>query len=429
MRERILLSLVALAMPPAVFSQLPRQTVNLKTALDLARKNNPAFQSAAIGSRLAAEDRKQAKGVLLPSLNYFNQFIYTEGDGQRPTGVFVANDGVHVYNSQGVVHEDLSFAKRSDYLRTVAAEAAARAKQEIAARGLNAAVTQAYYALALAARKTVNARKSLEEASQFADLTARQEQGGEVARADVVKSQLTQEQRRRDLQDTELAEQKARIALAVVIFPDYRQDFDILDDLEQPPALAALSEVRALAGQNNPDIRAAEAALKQEEYGLASARGAYLPSLTMDFFYGIDANQFAIHDPDHIRNLGYSAQASLIIPLWNWGVTASKVRQANLKTEQAKLEVTYAQRQLLANLDSFYREAESAQLQVASLKHSLELAAESLKLTLLRYQAGEATALEVTDAQTTLTQARNGYDDGLSRYRLSFAALQTLTGI
>jgi outer membrane protein TolC len=429
MRERILLSLVALALPQAVFSQLARQTVDLRTALDLARKNNPAFQSAVIGSRLAAEDRKQAKGALLPSLNYLNQFIYTEGDGQRASGVFVANDGIHVYNSQGVVHEDLSFAKRSDYLRTVAAEAAALAKQEIASRGLNAAVTQAYYSLALATRKTANARKSLEEASQFADLTAKQEQGGEVARADVVKSQLTQEQRRRDLQDTELAEQKARIALAVVIFPDYRQDFDILDDLEQPPVLAALAEVRALAGQNNPDIRAAEAALKQEEYGLASARGGYLPSLSMDFFYGIDANQFAVYAPDHIRNLGYSAQASLIIPLWNWGTTASKVRQANLKTEQAKLEVTFAQRQLLANLDSFYRDAESAQLQVGSLKHSLDLAAESLKLTLLRYQAGEATALEVTDAQATLTQARNGYDDGLSRYRLSLAALQTLTGI
>jgi outer membrane protein TolC len=51
-----------------------------------------------------------------------------------------------------------------------------------------------------------------------------------------------------------------------------------------------------------------------------------------------------------------------------------------------------------------------------------------LRLTLLRYQAGEATALEVVDAQTTLNQARNAYDDGLARYRIAIAALQTLTG-
>ncbi len=58
----------------------------------------------------------------------------------------------------------------------------------------------------------------------------------------------------------------------------------------------------------------------------------------------------------------------------------------------------------------------------------MDLASESLRLTLLRYQAGEATALEVVDAQTTLNQARNAYDDGLARYRVAIAQLQTLTG-
>ena len=50
------------------------------------------------------------------------------------------------------------------------------------------------------------------------------------------------------------------------------------------------------------------------------------------------------------------------------------------------------------------------------------------QFTSLRYQAGEATALEVVDAQTTLAAARNALDDGLSRYRTAIASLQTLTG-
>ena len=59
---------------------------------------------------------------------------------------------------------------------------------------------------------------------------------------------------------------------------------------------------------------------------------------------------------------------------------------------------------MLANLNSFYLEADVASSQMASLKHSLELAEESLKLTMLRYQAGEVTVLEVVDAQTTVLQ-------------------------
>jgi len=63
-----------------------------------------------------------------------------------------------------------------------------------------------------------------------------------------------------------------------------------------------------------------------------------------------------------------------------------------------------------------------------SLASSAELAAESMRLVTLRYQAGESTVLEVVDAQNTLTQARNAYDDGQARYRVAVANLQTLTG-
>ena len=116
------------------------------------------------------------------------------------------------------------------------------------------------------------------------------------------------------------------------------------------------------------------------------------------------------------------------IPVWNWGATHSKVVQAELKRQQAELDVTQAQRALEFNLETSYREARVARAQLDSLKSSLDLSADNLRLTLLRYEAGESTALEVVDAQTTVTQARNTYSDGLARYRVSLANIQTLTG-
>ena len=90
--------------------------------------------------------------------------------------------------------------------------------------------------------------------------------------------------------------------------------------------------------------------------------------------------------------------------------------------------MSFAQRQLLANLRSFYDEVETARAQLDSLSQTAELASDSLRLTSLRYQAGEATVLEVVDAQNTLTQARNMYDDGQVRFQVALANLQTLTG-
>jgi outer membrane protein TolC len=96
--------------------------------------------------------------------------------------------------------------------------------------------------------------------------------------------------------------------------------------------------------------------------------------------------------------------------------------------KQAQNDLSYTRRELLASLNAFYREADTASLQIASLRDSVKLAEESLRLTILRYQAGEANALEVVDAQSTVAEARNAFDDGLARYRIALGQLQTLTG-
>ena len=118
----------------------------------------------------------------------------------------------------------------------------------------------------------------------------------------------------------------------------------------------------------------------------------------------------------------------LQIPIFSWGADRSKLKQAKLKRDQAQVELSYVQRQLLSHLRQFYSEADTARSEMESLASSAEIAAESLRLTTLRYQAGESTVLEVVDAQNTLTLARNAYDDGQSRYRVAVANLQTLTG-
>ncbi len=434
---------IVLALSPSAGAQTPL-VITLQDALARARQYGTQIQSANLSAALAKEDRVQAKAGTLPSLNAFNQFIYTEGNG-TPSGVYVANDGVHVYNEQAQIHEEvLSLVRRGEIRRAMAAEAVARAKIEVAQRGLNATVVQDYYTILAAQRKFANAQTSLREAEQFLDITQKQEKGGEVAHADVIKAQITLQQRQRDLQDAQLNIDKSRIALGVLIFPDLRADFSVEDDVQQPALLPPLPEAQAKATATSPDVQAARFTVAQAGYEHDIARYGYLPSFGLDFFYGINANQFEArtsgptpesgrstlpaYDVTNRQNLGYSGQVTLNIPVWNWGATRSKVKQAEIRQQQAQLDLTLAQRTLQGNLAAAYGEAQGAQAQLDSLRSSVDLAAESLRLTLLRYQAGESNALEVVDAQNTVTQARNAYDDGLVRYRVALAILQSLTG-
>jgi outer membrane protein TolC len=381
----------------------------------------------------------QSRAQLLPNVNYNMEFIYTQGNGapaksatppSPPVARFVANNSLHEYIAQGNVHQALSPGMLADYRRVEAAEALSRAKAEIARRGLVVTVVQAYYGYVVAERKYSTAQKATSEADHFLGISQKLQNGGEVARSDVIKAQIQNQQQQRVLQDALLAMNKTRLDLAVLLFPNFEENFSVVDDLRLPDPLPPFVEVQAAATKNNPEVRVALASLRQTDQEVKVAWAAMLPSVGLDYFYGIDANQFAVRGPlpDRVRNLGYSATATLQLPIWNWGAGYSKVKQADLRRQQAHVELSFAQRRLLADLRSFYDETETSRAQLESLGQTAELAADSLRLTTMRYQAGEATVLEVVDAQNTLTLARNAYDDGQVRFQVALANLQTLTG-
>jgi outer membrane protein TolC len=214
----------------------------------------------------------------------------------------------------------------------------------------------------------------------------------------------------------------------VLIFPDFNDNFELAEDLHASVPLPTLSEVRQRAARDNPDVRAALAAVQQAGQDVIGARGGYLPSLSFDYWYGIDAQRFAVNGPNGVSNLGTSAAATVIIPIWNWGATQSRIKQAELRRAQAQRELSLSQRRLLAEIQSLYAEADTALNELSGLSRSAELSADSLRLTTLRYKGGEATVLEVVDAQSTFAQANAAYQDGAVRYRVALANLQTLTG-
>jgi outer membrane protein TolC len=410
-------------------------TISLEQAIQRAESNEPAFVAAAAEGRIAQLDRSIARAGLLPSAVYHNQYLFTQGNGsedrvgQTTTSSaprFIANNAVHEYASQGVVNEALGLQQFNAVTLADANAAKANADMEIARRGMLSTVVTLYYGVADAATKLAVMQHGLDEANQFLKVTEQREQEREAAHADVVKAQLQVQQRSRDLDDAKLAAAKARLELGVLLFPDPRTGFQT--ETAPPPVLPERAEVNADASKNNVELKSALASLQVSEAEVTSARAAYLPDLTLNFTYGIDAPQFAVNGPDGTRNLGYSAGATLDIPVWDWFATAHKVKQSQIRRDAAKVALSAAQKRLIADLAEFYDEAAAARDQLASLDASVATAQESLHLTRLRYTGGEGSVLEVVDAENALISAETAQADGVVRYQVALANLQTLTG-
>jgi outer membrane protein TolC len=405
-------------------------TISIQEAIRRAESSEPTYATAMADSKVAGLDKSIARAGLLPSATYHNQALYTQPNGQgQGIGVpfrFISNNSVHEYASQGVVNEEVGLAQLSALRRADAAAALASAELEIARRGLVSTVTGLYFGLAAADNKLGIAKLALDEAMDFTKLTGQREAVREAARADSVKAQLQQQQRERELADAKLAAEKARLELAVLLFPDPRTPYTI--NVTGDVTLGSRVEVELAAAKNNAELRSAIAALGVSSSDVLAARGAYLPGLGLNFTYGIDAPQFAVNGPDHVHNLGYSASVTVDIPVWDWLATEHRVKQSEIRRDAAKVALTATQRRMIARLDETYAEAAGARDQLASLNASVDTAAESLRLTKLRYTGGEATVLEVVDAQAAFVTAQNAREDGRVRFRAALADLQTLTG-
>jgi outer membrane protein TolC len=425
---------VAQSWPP-----LPRTPITLDEAIRRAQAVATTYGAAVADAGVAQTQRRIARSALLPGVVYHNQFIYTQGlavpldqtasNGQSASSVrFIANNAVHEYISQGVVTETIGGAGIADYRRIDADAAAARARLEVSRRGLVATVVGNYYVALAADAKVAVADRALVEATRFGTITRQRESGGEVAHADTVRADLQQQQRQRELNDAVLAADKAHVDLGVLLFPDPTTAYTLAAALDQMPPLPTRAEIDTAAKSNNPDVRAAFEALRSANLEVTAARYAYAPDLSVNYTYGIDAPQFAIHAPDGTRNLGYSASATLDIPVWDWFATHNRIKQSTIRRTLAKTELTVTQRRLIASLDELYKEASVSQAQMTLFDQSVRTATQSLHLTNLRYTAGEGTVLEVVDAQNSLVSAESSRADGAVRYYIALANLQTLTG-
>ncbi|WP_245536066.1 TolC family protein [Terriglobus roseus] len=411
--------------------------MSLEQAITMVQANEPQYAAAVAERGALALERTNAKTALLPTVTYHNQAVYTQPNGVAASRIgqvtgdasplFIANNAIREYASQGVVDERIGLGQIAAIRSATASALRAEAEAEVARRGLVVAVTNLFYGSQGAGQKATVAAEALNEANHFLDITQKREQAREVAHADVLKAQLQQQQRERDLADAKLAATKARLELGVLLYPDPSTPYT-LDIPAIPPPLPDRPGIDSLAKQNNPEIRSAIAGLQVAQADTFASKAALTPDLALNYTYGIDATNFGVNGPDGIRNLGYAMSATLDIPVWDWLATERRIRASKLRAGAARVVLTAAQRRLLANLEEFYAEADLAAQQLRSLDASVITARESLRLTNLRYVDGESTALEVVDAQAAVINAETAQVDGQLRYQLARAQLQTLTG-
>jgi outer membrane protein TolC len=407
--------------------------VTLEDALRLATTQASSFTEAQLNERIADEDVKQSRAAFLPKVSAPLSYIYTTpalglppGEPRGPS--FITSDGIGVY--EGLVNVsgefDIGGKLRATLAKNRALLAAAHAGTEVARRALNQAVIEAYYGEALALAQLRGAEQNLRAAEEFEHITSLLVSGGEVAPVDLTRAQLQTSERRDELERARATEAVSGGALRVLIGYDFVRPLVTSDLLLAVPVDTQFQQFTPSDISRRPEFAQREATLRAATEEIRIARADRLPSLSYSINGGFVTD--SIKAPRLREHSGVSAAISLNIPIFDWGATRSRERQARLRAQVAENEQVLAARGLTQQYYAALAQANTAAARVRLAGTAITLAQTNLDASIARYRAGEAQIIEVTDAQTTLVAQRLALYQAIFDYQTALGRLRQATG-
>lgn len=206
-------------------------------------------------------------------------------------------------------------------------------------------------------------------------------------------------------------------------------------DLAQPLALSPIDLPRTPSPDFTPtlaesalgaraDVRAAEAALEQNELEVRAAKFNRLPSLSALGAYGYTTELAFDGDEQKIWSLALAVS----VPVFDGARTNALTRLALSRQRAQALQVDDAKRQVDAEVRLAAQDARSRLAQVTVAERSLHLAEDELRLAQTRFEQGAADNREIVDAQNSLAVAGDNVVEAIYRYNVSRVELARALG-
>ncbi len=249
-------------------------------------------------------------------------------------------------------------------------------------------------------------------------------EAGSVPKFDVTRAEVELANFQQRLISSRNAILTARAALnsALGIGVSEPTDVQSIDVQVNPPAMD-IDVLTADAYAKRPDVRSVDTAIKLGKRNLKLQQTGNKPtgSIVGTFNHNFKAAGFSGQKDS------WMAIFAVQLPVWDGGVTRTKVDQAKAQIdisqdslEQAKLGVALDVKVATVNI-------QDATERVSAAKSSVALAEEALRLANVRYDAGISTLVEVTDAESALSEARFNHVNALYDYATAIADLERST--
>ncbi|MDA0738250.1 MAG: TolC family protein [Nitrospirae bacterium] len=280
------------------------------------------------------------------------------------------------------------------------------------------------YLESLRARAAVKARMAdVKLNNELLRLAVERKYAGMATSLDITRAEVQLENEKQRLLVSRNEFDRAKLTLIRAMGLSFDLNLVLTDELKlREMPVQTVEEALQVATENRVELKAQKKRERLAELSLSSATMERVPSLTGSGDVGMIGNQI----PDALTT--DNVQLLLSIPIFDGGQREGRisegrslVRQETLRSKDIRYQVALEVRDALLTI-------ESTQQQVAVAQNGLRLSLKELDLARQRFAVGIATNIEVTNAQTSVAQARDNLIEGLFNFNASRVSLARAQG-
>ena len=471
------------AQNPSADSAAPvGSTLTLDEALQIARRNNPAYLQTVEGRTRAASQVRSAYGALLPDLTSSFSTGFRQGRQQFFGGVSLGATADQISSTYALrtsltLNQSAFLAPRAQK----AALAATEAEIEAGAHQLGADVATQYLAVLRQQRRAELQDTLVATADAQLELARVRASVGSATQLDVQRAEVELGQRRVNVLQARNQAEVEKLRLFQLMGIDQPEGVRLTTEFPVTRPELSLDQLLSMAGQGNPSVEAARLRGRAADVGVSQARGQYLPTLSIST--GISGytseytdSDFLVNDrlrsirgqcesqndlreivglppsnpdcssltlsPEQVAQLRaqndafpfsfdrdpWQVSATLSLPIFNNFQREQRMQEAQVQRNEARYRARAQELRVTADVNAAYRTLETAYQTVQLQEQNAGLAREALRLAQERYRVGASTFVEVSQSRDEYAQAETARIDAIYEYHQAYAALENAVG-
>jgi outer membrane protein TolC len=290
-------------------------------------------------------------------------------------------------------------------------------------------IRSAYVRAQLSQQLVAISQEAVAQAERFLSTARLRLSAGQASELEVLRAEVSVANLRPQAVQATNASELALLDLKRLINMPIDQPIRLETPMDAPtPASVDPRDEQARLLANRSEILAAERQVRISELQVKVARADYFPSLKLNFAYVkqlFPSGVFALDEP---WRTDATAGLTLAVPLFNGNRTSANVETARIAVQQDRLRLGQLREAVQLEYERARGERSRALASIQSTQLTVSQAQRVYDLTVLRYEQGLASQLEVTDARLALLQARTNLAQAIADYNIAAASVTRALG-